>query len=94
VTQFRTEHVPNGTQEEITIYGNMTVGTWVMVRDGCPISVEVVGDEIHFLFGETPREGTEFVIEIDPLREFVRLATDAVRESDALAEAQYGKEDL
>jgi hypothetical protein len=86
-------HVPHGTSEEITIYGNMTVGTWVMVRDGCPISAEVLGDEVHFLFGETPREGTEFVIEVDPLREFVRLATEAVRESDAAAEAMYGPEE-
>lgn len=91
-TVFHISPASASPQEEITIYGNMTVSSWVMVRDGCPISHEVIGDEVHFLFGESPREGTEFVIETEPLREFLRLGGDALRESDALAEAEYGED--
>lgn len=72
--------------EEINIYGNygnLLVSSWTRVPRGCPIKLDLVGDEAQVTFGDTPR-GTvsELVIEVDALREFVRLGAHAIEEFD------------
>ena len=59
------------------------VGSWTKVSSGCPIQLDLVGDEAQVTFGDTPR-GTvsELVIEVDALREFVQLGDNAIREFD------------
>lgn len=54
----------------------------MVIHEGCPVTLDVVGDEVHALCGNSPRQGFEFVIQAEPLREFVRLGTDALREID------------
>lgn len=71
--------------EEININGNISTSSWVVIHEGCPISLDIVGDEVHALCGTSPRHGFEFVIQAEPLREFVRLGTDALREIDQTA---------
>lgn len=72
--------------EEINIYGNygnLVVGSWSRVSRGCPIKLDLVGDEAQVMFGDTPRETVcEVVFEVEAFREFVRLGDSAIREFD------------
>lgn len=66
---------------------DLKVGTWVAVRRGCPMRCRVHdGDDVVFVFGGL-RDDFEFVFDGDALRRFVELGTGALRELDALIEA-------
>ncbi|MGQ0838166.1 hypothetical protein [Actinokineospora sp.] len=67
--------------------GNITISSWVAIREGCPMKVSVLaGDEAEFTCG-TRRDVFEFIIDYEPLRELVRLGTAALAEMDALRAA-------
>ena len=59
------------------------VGTWVAIRDGCPISCVVNGNANADFYCGPAADGFEFEFEPEALREFVRLATEALQVMDA-----------
>lgn len=63
---------------------NLNVSSWVIIREGCPISYRVNGrDEIEFRCG-SQWDGFDFVFDAPALREFVaksRLALTQVASS-------------
>ena len=59
------------------------VGTWVAIRDGCPISYFVNGSANADFYCGPEGDGFEFEFESEALREFVRLADEALRDMDA-----------
>lgn len=60
------------------------IGSWVLVRDDCPMYHMVNGsDEVEFTFGA----GTavfDFLFSADALRKFVFVAVEALREMDEI----------
>ena len=62
----------------------MSIGSWVLVRGDCPMKCMVNGsDEVEVTIGA----GTavfDFLFGAEPLRKFVGMATDALREMDRL----------
>ncbi len=66
--------------EEININGTISISSCVVVHEGCPVSLTVVGDEVHAMCGDSPGQGFEFVIQAEPLRAFVHLGANALRE--------------
>lgn len=59
---------------------NLDVSSWVVIRDGCPISYRLNGkDEIEFRFG-TQWDGFEFVFDAGILSEFVSVSGRALAE--------------
>lgn len=59
---------------------NLNVSSWVVIRQGCPISYRVNGhDDIEFRFGSL-WDGFEFVFDAAALHEFVGAATLALGE--------------
>lgn len=63
--------------------GKVQVGSWVTIRDGCPISYHVTRSASTEFRCGPELDRFEFVIEREALREFVRVATDALRDVDA-----------
>jgi len=54
--------------------GNLSVGSWVVIRKGCPITYRVNGrDEVEFRFG-SQWDGFEFVFDAAVVREFRRVS--------------------
>jgi len=64
------------------MYGDVVVNGWARVREGCPIKVDLVGDEAQVQFGEGWRSITELVLDVEALRELLRLGELAVRAFD------------
>jgi hypothetical protein len=63
---------------------DLKVSAWVAIRRGCPISYRVHSDEdIEILCGST-RDGFEFTVDAETLRELVRVGTSALRDIEAL----------
>ncbi len=61
----------------------LTVNSWVAIREGCPMSCDILGSgEIHFLYG-IPTDGFEFSFEAEALREFLELGSKALVDMDA-----------
>jgi hypothetical protein len=62
----------------------VSIGSWVLVRGDCPMNCMVNGsDEVEVTFGS----GTavfDFLFGAEPLRRFVGMATEALREMDRL----------
>ena len=63
--------------------GNLTVSSWVAIREGCPISYEVSGSGGAYVTCGGPRDGFEFEIDSEALRDLVRLGDEALRDMDA-----------
>ncbi len=62
----------------------LTVGSWVTIRNGCPISCIERGDtDVVFIIGDQ-KDGFEVLFESAALREFVRLSSTALEEMDTL----------
>ncbi|MPZ84040.1 MAG: hypothetical protein GEV28_28060 [Actinophytocola sp.] len=78
--------VPSGQQpqpKEINIYSDMVVSSWVKIREGCPITLDLVGDEVHVQFGDNARTGSsEIILDVEAFREVMRLGGNAMREFD------------
>lgn len=63
--------------------GDVVVSGWARVREGCPIRVELVGDEAHVQFGEGRWSSvSEVVLHAEVLRELLRLGAQAMRTFD------------
>ena len=61
----------------------LTVDSWVAIREGCPMSCDILGSgEVHFLYG-IPTDGFEFSFEAEALREFLELGSKALADMDA-----------
>lgn len=62
----------------------LSIGSWVLVRDNCPMHHMVNGsDEVEFTFGA----GTavfDFLFSADALRKFVFVGLEALREMDEI----------
>ena len=67
---------------------SLTVGSFVEIRDGCPLRFEIGGSGMVFVECGTPDESFNFNMESEALRKFLRLGTKALREMDA----QYDRE--
>lgn len=64
---------------------NLTVASWVVIKEGCPISYRLNGrDEIEFRFG-SEWDGFEFVFDAGILFEFVNVSNRALEEVSARA---------
>jgi hypothetical protein len=55
----------------------LDVGSWVIVRRGCPIAFCVNGEQIEFRLG-SQRDGVDFVFEPDALRAFVEASEEVL----------------
>jgi len=61
-----------------------SVGSWVLVRGNCPMYYMVNGgDEVEFTFGSGSTV-FDFLFGAEPLRRFIWLGTNALREMDEI----------
>ena len=58
---------------------DLNVGSWVIVRRGCPIAYCVNGEEIEFRLG-TRSDGFDFVFEVEALEAFVEASREVLAE--------------
>jgi hypothetical protein len=58
---------------------DLNVGSWVIVRRGCPIAYCVNGEEIEFRLGSR-HDGFDFVFEVEALEAFVEASTEVLSE--------------
>jgi hypothetical protein len=64
---------------------SLVIGTWVEIRDGCPIQFEVGGSGVAFVHcGTHPDDCFRFTLDSEALRDFVGRGTEALREMDAM----------
>jgi hypothetical protein len=69
---------------------DLKVSSWVAIRRGCPISYRVhADDDIEILCGST-RDGFEFTVDAETLREIVRVGTSALDEVDRMRKEAVG----
>jgi|1185.fasta_scaffold650865_2 hypothetical protein len=69
---------------------DLKVSSWVAIRRGCPISYRVhADDDIDILCGST-RDGFEFTVDAETLREFVRVGTSALGELEEMRKKEAG----
>lgn len=69
-----------------SLYGDpVTVSTYVILRDGCPVDFTVLGsNQVEVICGER-RDGCEFLFDAESLRRFLEGGTAALRDMDARA---------
>ena len=66
------------------MFADLTVSSWVAIRRGCPISYRVnADDDIEILCG-SPRDGFEFTVDAEILRELIRVGTSALGEVEGV----------
>jgi hypothetical protein len=58
---------------------DLNVGSWVIVRRGCPIAYCLNGEEVEFRLGSR-HEGFDFVFEIAALEAFVEASREVLAE--------------
>jgi hypothetical protein len=58
---------------------DLDVGSWVVVRRGCPIAYCVNGEQVEFRLGSR-NDGVDFVFEPDALRAFVEVSQEVLAE--------------
>lgn len=58
---------------------DLHMGSWVLVRHGCPIAYCVNGEQIEFRIG-TRHDGFDFVFEIPALQAFVESSQEVLAE--------------
>jgi hypothetical protein len=58
---------------------DLNVGSWVIVRRGCPIAYCVNGEEIEFRLGSR-HDGFDFVFEVAALEAFVEASQEVLAE--------------
>lgn len=76
------------------MYGSnpVTVSTYVIVQESCPLTFDVMGGgQVEVTCG-SPRDGFQFVVATEALREFVKLGSQALDEMDALPEQEKAEE--
>jgi hypothetical protein len=56
---------------------DLNIGSWVIVRRGCPIAYCVNGEDIEFRFG-TRQDGFDFVFEVAALQAFVEASQEVL----------------
>lgn len=59
----------------------VNVSSWVVIRQGCPITCRRNGADVEFLLG-SPTAGFEFVFDVGALREFVAVSAAAIRDCE------------
>lgn len=66
------------------MFENLTLSSWVGIRDDCPISYQVNGsDDVEFVCG-SGRKTFEFVFSAGALRTFVDQSTEALDKMAAI----------
>ncbi len=64
----------------------VTVSTYVIVQKGCPLAFSVMGsDQVEVTCG-SPRDGFQFVMATEALRELVKLGSQVLIGMDVLLE--------
>lgn len=58
---------------------DLHMGSWVLVRHGCPIAYCVNGEQIEFRFGSR-NDGFDFVFEVPALQAFVEASQEVLAE--------------
>jgi hypothetical protein len=58
---------------------DLSVGSWVIVRRGCPIAYCVNGEQIEFRLGSR-HDGFDFVFEVAALEAFVEASQEVLAE--------------
>lgn len=65
---------------------NPVVGTWLNISEGCPMRYRVSGSNLaHLMLGDNE---LELAFDAASLREFVKLGTAALAETDARLERE------
>ncbi len=63
----------------------LTVGAYVVIRQGCPIAISIDNaDQVQITCGTIGVDAFEFVLETEALRAIVELGTDALEEIERL----------
>lgn len=69
----------------------LTVGAYVVIRQGCPIAVSIDNhDQVQITCGTIGVDAFEFVTEVDALRAIVELGLDALEEIDRVRSRSAG----
>jgi hypothetical protein len=72
------------------MFTDLKVSSWVAIRRGCPISYRVHGDDdIEILCGSS-RDGFEFTVDAEILRELVRVGTSALGDVEGMRKEAVG----
>ncbi|MFC4854262.1 hypothetical protein [Actinophytocola glycyrrhizae] len=58
---------------------DLNVGSWVIVRHGCPIAYCFNGEEVEFRLGSR-QDGVDFVFEVAALAAFVETSQEVLAE--------------
>ncbi len=62
----------------------LNVSTYVILQDGCALTLSVLGSgQVEVTCGE-PRDGCQLMLDADSLRRFLTLGAQALREMDDL----------
>ena len=66
------------------MYDNLTLSSWVGIREDCPISYQINGsDDVEFVCG-SGRKTFEFVFSAGALRTFVDQSAEALEKMSAM----------
>jgi hypothetical protein len=69
------------------VFENLTLSSWVGIRDDCPISYQINGsDDVEFVCG-SGRKTFEFVFSAGALRTFVDQSAEALDKMAAIDES-------
>ena len=69
----------------------LTVGAYVVIRQGCPIAMSIDNhDQVQITCGTIGIDAFEFVTEVDALRAIVELGLDALEEIDRVRSHSAG----
>lgn len=63
---------------------DLHIGSWVIVRHGCPIAYCVNGEQIEFRLGSR-QDGFDFVFDVPALRAFVEASQEVLAEVTRVA---------
>lgn len=70
------------------MFDNLTVSSWVGIREDCPISYRINGsDDVEFICG-SGRRTFEFVFSAGALRTFAAQSTEALDKMASLDQAE------
>jgi hypothetical protein len=70
------------------MYGDLTVSSWVMIGEDCPLRFEIGGSgSVTVLCGDGA-DGFEFTLHSEALRRFLESGADALREMDEMCDRE------
>lgn len=67
-----------------SLYGDqLNVSTYMIIKDGCPLTFSVLGSgQVEVTCGG-PRDGCQLLLDADSLRRFLTLGSQALNDMDA-----------